>query len=1194
MSWRRILLFTLVFAMLLGIGTWALLQRTEAITAFVQEQLTQHLRPRATLERASVDAVRGRVTFEGLRIEDPVRPDKLLLTIDRADCDVELNPLGDLLSIHQVEIDGLHLDLDAALPSPEQLLRGDTDRANATADALVIPPIRLQRGEVRFALRPDTAPVIVRDLALQALPVRGAAGKLALSGTGRLGDLDATVHLTGSADTRAGAISVSLSLADVPLDAKTWARLQELFDIPLTGLQADCVMRELTAHISIGRHGEGDELPHFEVRGRLEHVNASVPELDYPLRDAVVRFSASDLGGGTATVHLDQKTGAGEVSVRAQARLVDGKPDLELRVGGRDIVIDAAVLGLLNSIPVGRRVIAALQPTSGRADLELYLHNPHESGGTAELDLDLRDVAMAYHGFGDPSWRIGFPLPLTEAKGHVRLRDDVVDLQGVEAKIAGSDGGVVRLTGKVDTRKGGGEEATLDVVAQAVPFDARLREALTTLLHDDGALYDRLAPEGLADVEVLVRPRSVLAGGWSVNVKLRDGAMRWAGFPYRLQQVRGDVIARDAGINFDLEGRHGDGVLTMQGRIPLASTAVGRLAGFEALIRLRDVEIDDELRAAVAVVVPEVDAPWRACQPRGRLGGEVRVWRPAPEDPLHHDLRIDCDGVRLALPAAPWVAEDLHGQVFAQGEGSNTRIDFDALRGRLGHGVGSVSQLAMLGSISSGPELRTDLTFVVRDLGLDDQLGVTLEELGALGPGTWAALQPSGATDLVCRHRYPADDGSPLQLVVQLLDVASNAPMLPKPARRMTGELTIAGGELRFEDVRADIGGAEVRATAGVVRTMPAPDPRTEIAFTVTSNSFPIDSGLANLFTEPLHSAIAERELSGRADLNELQLRFLLPTEATNLPFETTIGGQLRLNGIGLTFGEGHDTLRIDDITGYVRLQESVVTASGGGLRGTMQGCSLLLMRHRLEALSAGFTADAERLVVHSLSAGLDGGLVRNTADDSVALDYTLPGTVAPQGRLRGNLTFDRVDVYTFLDQSGWTNPPYSGTASGSFVLDSLDGSDLVGATGSGVMSIERGDLGGVPLFTAIYAQLPAPERPRFDRLHSRFSLANRRLQLDELSLWSNLLAAHGKGTMDLDGYLDIELKLDNLLGPSADPLLMPLVTFFAQNIVRFHLFGHLRDLQAEKRWVTERSPRRRAVLPMPPHRERSELPDYE
>ena len=502
----------------------------------------------------------------------------------------------------------------------------------------------------------------------------------------------------------------------------------------------------------------------------------------------------------------------------------------------------------------------------------------------------------------------------------------------------------------------------------------------------------------------------------------------------------------------------------------------------------------------------------------------------------------------------------------------------------------------MLGSIdSTDPAVGTksDLTFVVRDLPLDGQLGATLEALGAIGPGTWSALAPSGRTDLVCRHRHPAVDGNGLELVVQLLDVGSDASILPRPARRMTGELTVRGGLLRFADLRADLGDVEVRVTDGSVTTLPAPDARTELAFTVSADNFPVDDGLAKLFGEPLQTAIRERRLSGQADVDSLRLRFLLPPAGNELPFETTIGGQLRLQDVGVTLGTGREALRVDGLRGYVRLDESTVSAAGGGLRGALQGCSLQFLRHRLDNVQAGFSADAKELLLHSLRADLDGGLLQNTADNSLAFAYRLPGDEVPTGRLRANLAFERVDVFSFLTASGWTSPPYSGSASGTLVLERLDGDDLVGAAGRGDLTIERGDLGVVPLFTAIYAQLPAPERPRFHKLQSRFRLADRRVFLDDLGLWSNLLAAQGKGTLDLDGYLDVELKLDNLLGPSADPLLMPLVTLFTQNIVRFHLAGPLRDLRAEKRWVTEGTPRRREALPMPPFRPRPTLPGY-
>ena len=102
-------------------------------------------------------------------------------------------------------------------------------------------------------------------------------------------------------------------------------------------------------------------------------------------------------------------------------------------------------------------------------------------------------------------------------------------------------------------------------------------------------------------------------------------------------------------------------------------------------------------------------------------------------------------------------------------------------------------------------------------------------------------------------------------------------------------------------------------------------------------------------------------------------------------------------------------------------------------------------------------------------------------------------------------------------------------------------------------------DTYAVPLFTAIYSHLPAPERPRFEHLDLTFHLDERRITLDELALKSHLL------------------------GHSADPVFARLIDFLTQNIIRIHLFGFLRDLKAEERWLTESSPRRPPIPPLPP-----------
>lgn len=1189
MSWRRILLLTLAFVVALGTATWALLQDSGAATELVTHELRRRLAVDAVVEDTRIDLVAGRLSVRGLRIDDPTRVGRALMQVENLYVDVAARPLGSLIGLETVVADGVHVELGPTLPTAAQLLRRDGHTAGGD-DLGTLPGLVLHRGRVRFTLRDDVPPLELRDLELQCVPRVGGAE---WTGTGEFVDLGAKVHLRGDVDLRTGALRLVVAMRDVALGAAQRDRLQQLLGTGFGAIDVAARVRELTVLCTLPGADAADRTPIVELSGDLDGLRATAPDLPPVVQQATARLHATTRDGGSASVQLQQDSPLGRLQVDARAAQLFAEPTFEVRARGEDIRIDTDVLAVLRTFDVGRDVVAALQPKTGTADLDLFLRDPHRRGGVAELELTLQGVAMSYDGYGRHEDRARFPLPLVQARGRVRLRDGVLLLEDVDAAIPDfAGGGTVRLVGRVETRAPTGEDTALDIHADSVEFNDHLRAALTALLGDDGNLYDRLAPTGRSEVTVKVRPRSTLPGGWSVEVRPQAAAVQWAGFPYRLEQVQGNVLARASGVVFDLAGRHGEGTVAMRGRIPVDGRHQED-GGFEAVVDVQRLAIDDDLRRAVAAVAPGIDGPWRDSAPRGHLGGRVKVWRPHEGDPLSHDVLLELDGVGLRLPAAPWSAADLHGQIFVQGSDSDTRIDFDALRGRLEHGGDQPAQLALLGSVTTGTDAHSDLAFVVRDLELDQQLGDTLEALGALGQGTWQTLRPSGAIDLVCRHEAPIGGSPRLQLVVQLLDVRSDSPILPRPAEKMTGELHIEDGELRFRDLRAELDGALVQASDGRVFSRPAPDGRADISFRVHASGMPVDDGLANLFSGPLHQAVLDRRLKGRADVDALSLRFAIPGHGNALPFETTIGGQMRLYDVEMTLGRGPDGIRVEGIGGIVGLAESTVSDTGGGLRGTLRTGTMTLFDQPFEAVEAEFAADAERIEVGGLTSRFHGGSVRQTRPDAPALHYLLPGFGAPDGRLSANLTYEKVDVYSFLTTCGWQNPPFSGTAGGDVQLDRLDGNDIVDSKASGRLVVDRGDLGVVPLFTSIYARLPAPDRPRFHHLTLDFHLDDRIVTFDSLRVLSNLLGANGTGSLELDGYLDVRMTLDNLLGNSADPVVMPLIDLLSQNIVRFHLFGHLRDLRTEQRWVTERSPGRRQIPPMPPVTERLQLPPY-
>jgi len=1188
MSWRRILLLSLLFVFALLGTTWAVLQRSDAATAIVRRKLAEVLATPATVASTELDLTAGRLIVRGLQVQDPNRPNTALCRAERVDLDVEIDPLGDLVALRRIALTGLEIDIGANPPTLAQLLK----TAEKSAGSALVPTIELSDARLRLTLGENTRPIEFGQLELTATPLQNELRTLVIRGKGHVIGLGANLAVKGSVDTATGTTALSATVIDCPLNTDCLRWLEQRLALRFEDVDISGTLTRLEIGFTSATGPDGAVVARVEARGSIKGTRITAPDLPRHLQSADVTFFASSDNNGELSVHVTQVTSQGEIDITSEVTELTGDPSFSVRASGTNLVIDEDVNAALRLFPVGARVVDALQAQSGRADIELYLRDPQRPDGIAEFDMTVRDCVLSYHGYGGED-AIGFPLPLVGAHGRVLLHNDLVELEQIGASIAPSaGGGEVTLSGQINTLAAVGENTTIDIRVENVTFGDHLRAPLADLLGDDGALYDRLAPQGKADVDVAIRPMSVLTGGWSVAVRPQDATVTWAGCPYRLDHIRGDIRVRAERADFDLEGRHGDGTVSLHGRIPLGA-AHEEDAGFEVAVQLSDLTVDDELRRAVAVMAPAIDSAWRGCAPTGSCGGTVRAWRPSPDADLHFDLRIGIVGVDLCLPVDPWHARGLSGQLLIAGSGDEAHIDFDALRGHLDDGAGPPAQLAMLGQVKYGAVTESDLSLVVRGLELDPQLGQTLELLGALGPDVWNYLRPSGSVDLVCRHNLLPDGTDDLSLVVHLLDVGSDAPILPEPARKMTGELEIANGKVTFGELRANLGDQLVRCKDGVIETAPPPDGRTLIAFTVTAADFPLGSGLANLFPGPLSETIRERELSGTADIDLLKLSFAVPTKGSSMPFETMLSGKLRLQDVGLTLGTGKEGFRVDRIHGTVELDESSVGDTGGLLLGTLSDGSLRIFDQPFETVSARFATDAERMSLTGLQARFHGGRLKQGDGEAPAFVYSLPAPEIPDGRLEANLAFERVDVHAFLSTAGWPSPPYRGAASGYMILDRLDGHGIVDAVGNGALAIGRGDLGVVPLFTAIYSQLPAPERPRFDQLGLELRLENRQVAFSNLVLRSNLLEATGNGTLDLDGYLDVKLTLDNLLGNTADPVFMPLIDFLTQNIVRFHLFGHLRDLKAEKRWFTESSPRRPPIPPLSPVFKRRPIADY-
>ena len=1197
MSWRRISILTATIVAALMLGTWYVLQRSGAATGLVRSFLQQLLATRFHLENAQVDLFGGSLTLSNITIADPQREGRNLLAAESVQLGVETDPLGNVLALHEIEMDRLRVDIDltaAHAPNLTKLLREQRAATGVTAGIGEVTPARLTRSSARIRVDDGVPDLEFIDVELQLQRVLGDDGnpdrrRGTLHGSAHCKNLEVDVEVIGEVDLQQQRVRLQARIADLTVDAAFLQRLLPLLRSELRDDVASGKLDELVLQLELPLDGADGAVASSSFT--FSDMTCSLPEIPVPLRSAAVRGVISTQDGGTAKFTGQRLLPTGQTEVVAKISGFFTDPHLEVRGTGRDVEIDDTVRAALRTFQAGRSVVDGLRPTAGTADFDLYLRAHGHSDEVVDLDVQLHGVAMSYHGFGPDESRAAFPLPVVGAEGRVHLRDNVVSIEDVTARLAPEAGsGEVTISGRVDPKSTGPEQVSIDLEATRIQFTPALRMALAQLVRDDGALYDQFAPEGAASVRLRIRPTSDQASTWQVVVSPLGSRARWQGFPLPLENVTGNIIARSEGLQLDLRASYAGGEAYLRGKLmaPMDREGALELGSIDLRIDGTNVPLDENLRGATATLAPKLDAVWRELAPSGRADTVLHVRRNKAEAELLYDLTLDLhDG--HALPSSfPLPVAKASGQVFVHGRGEEIHVQIDAVRGLLQAQRATPAELAIVGTLYTGKDgYREDLTAVVRGLELDTELGLTLERTGAVGKGTWDVLRPSGIVDLVLSQKTSGGK-SDRQYDVLLRGVRSAAEMLPLPATEVTGELQVHDGALRFSDLRARMGPALVSCSNGYVGPSTT-EARSEVAFTVSSQGFPLDDTFARLFVGPMKQAVLDRQLRGAIDINGLQLRFLLPQDGTDQRIETVLKGSINALDVECLLGT-----RLQQVNGNLAIAESRVTKDGGTIRGSFSKGALSLFSHPFGTATADFIVEPDHFSLQNLKFLLHGGNVEGRDPAADALTYVFGDSNGGPGQLSASLNFAGVSLREFLVHCGLTTTPFHGTTSGHIELERLDGFDFVDMKGRGELAIADGNLGTVPLFTAIYALMAEKNRPRFENLTAKFNVRDRKIDLSDLALRSPLITLRGGGEMSMEGYLDVAVTTDSFLGGGADMLLLPpVIQMITSNLVRFHLFGHVRDVQAEQRWFAQRDPRRQRLQPVPPRLERPLRSDF-
>jgi hypothetical protein len=785
---------------------------------------------------------------------------------------------------------------------------------------------------------------------------------------------------------------------------------------------------------------------------------------------------------------------------------VQGTVDLDT---GR-VTLSGNVSRLVVSETLRGRLPAELRPKvkevglTGEADVRVG-HVIYDPATTPRIHYQA--VAQLRSGF----WTCPkLPFPINDLSASLAVHDGVLSIERAEGYNGATVVRIPQGTVILNTAEPPPLDLRIDVID--LELDQRLRD-WTPPPHNE--LWDIFRPSGRLSVGLrVIREREGGPLRYGIGIDCRDVALVYKFFKYPLDHVRGQIKWQGQTVSLDLE--------TLVGGKPLRASGTIENPGDDAHVMLdftgEALPIDETLFNALP---PDICKVVKEFQPSGSVGGHAHVDRTPPvhpEDPPEGIVKFDAeldlnDGCAMKWVGLPYPISNLKGQL----ELHPDNWVFKNMRGSNGQAVimgsGKVVQLAP-------NQLKVDLSLKGESLPFDKQLK---DALPPAWQKTWATIEPYGSCDVQATIHTALGQPDYYHLVIDPGAIAGIRPRfqrLPRPGIDPGGMV-----ELRMEDVKGrfifengivkmigvgfQFHDAPVKFTRGTVVVEDSGRFALEVS-DLFAQDFRIDSRLRDKMP-PVMKDFARRLDEGktfrvmgnlklgwegkpgqppRCQWDHARVVFIDNTIQAGIPLENVQGELANVSGQsdGLNL-EVHGALDLDSVS---LLGQQVTRLE-----------SPLHIKDGVAALS--------NIRGHLLGGELNGAF-------QVTLDST--------PRYAASLDLRGADLQSYA-KSVPGRQQFRGQVSARLSINGL-GSDLRALQGSGEAHITEGNVGELPAFLSLLKvlRLSPATKTAFDSADVAFRIENGKTLLDPIRFTGDVISFQGRGTLDVQGDLDLRLRV--------------------------------------------------------------------
>lgn len=335
-----------------------------------------------------------------------------------------------------------------------------------------------------------------------------------------------------------------------------------------------------------------------------------------------------------------------------------------------------------------------------------------------------------------------YPYPIEHLNGRLEVDEDRILIRGLTGMCRGSS---VRIDGYAILDERASPEIELRIEGDGV----RLDDAFGRSLPPEGrGAFTQFQPDGFVDVLGAISMHDNGDGiVWDLRTRVRDTQVVYEQFPYRLDEVEGEIdILPDRLSIRNLAGQRDEATLTANGDVVSTREGVSVNVAFNAV----DVDLNEHIYAALP---PGLKSVWDLLRPSGRvrIRTGLHMTRGGGHEEVRHRTDIEPIDANLCFREFPLPLSGVQGKAVVTGR----RVEILHLTGAAWGGTVELSGHVDLDE----PGTFGTLSVFMRDMPLHAKF---LDSLPPALARFMKSLNPSGTFDLALtplRFEQTADGG---------------------------------------------------------------------------------------------------------------------------------------------------------------------------------------------------------------------------------------------------------------------------------------------------------------------------------------------------------------------------------------------------------------------------------------------------